>query len=356
MTPTTPDVTLFPRREWSAALTAAVREAPATALDYGAFEGDPTLRARLAGELGRTRGVICDPSQIIIVQGTAQGLDLALRVLQKRGARRVAVEDPSLHRQHDQVRGLGLDLIGQPVDQEGLLVDSLDADVVIVSPAHQFPTRAVLSGARRRALLDWVRDAHGVVIEDDYDAEFRYDRDPGRALQGLHPDGVIYIGTTSKTLAPALRLGWLVLPEPLVAEATATKRLLDDFSPTLEQLAFARMLARGDYQRQIRRARAVYRGRRDRMTQALAKHLPELAVSGVAAGLHVLLQLPVQSHDREIEAASRGAGIALEALTRYTLTDRGQHGLLLGYGRLHESVIPAAIAKLARVWSGVAVC
>ena len=276
MTPTTPDVTLFPRRQWSAALAIVVREAPAASLDYGPFQGDLTLRATLADELGRTRGVICDPSQIIIVQGTAQGIDLALRLLGDRGATRIAVEDPSLHRQHDQVRALGLSLVGQPVDEEGLIVDGLEADAVIVSPAHQFPTGAVLSGTRRRALLDWSRDTGGLVIEDDYDAEFRYDREPVRALQGLNPDSVIYIGTASKTLAPALRLGWVVLPEPLLAQATAIKRLLDDFSPTLEQLAFARMLKRGDYQRQIRKARAIYRNRRDRITQALTDHLPEL--------------------------------------------------------------------------------
>ena len=171
----------------------------------------------------------------------------------------IAVEDPSLHRQHDQVRALGLSLVGQPVDKEGLIVDGLEADAVIVSPAHQFPTGAVLSGTRRRALLEWSRDTGGLVIEDDYDAEFRYDREPVRALQGLNPDSVIYMGTASKTLAPALRLGWVVLPELLLAQATAIKRLLDDFSPTLEQLAFARMLKRGDYQRQIRKARAIYR-------------------------------------------------------------------------------------------------
>ena len=235
MSPTTPDVTLFPRRQWSAALTAAVREAPAAALDYGRPQGDLSLRARLADELGRTRGVICDPSQILVVQGTTQGVDVVLRVLRDRGATHVAVEDPSLWRTRDQVRGLGLSLIGQPVDNEGLIVEGLDADIVVVSPAHQFPTGAVLSGSRRRALLNWSRETRGLVIEDDYDAEFRYDREPVRALQGLHPEGVIYLGTVSKTLAPALRLGWLVLPESLVAEATATKQLLDDFSPTLEQ-------------------------------------------------------------------------------------------------------------------------
>jgi GntR family transcriptional regulator/MocR family aminotransferase len=286
---------------------------------------------------------------VIIVQGATQGLDLALRVLRERGVTVVAVEDPSLQRQHDQIRGLDLKLVGQPVDRDGLVVEGLEGDVVIVSPAHHFPTGAVLSGARRRALLDWSDETGGLVIEDDYDAEFRYDREPVRALQGLRPDGVIYLGTVSKTLAPALRLGWLVLPEPLVPQATATKRLLDDFSPTLEQLAFARILESGDYQRQIRKTRAAYRARRDTLTHELTTYVPELPVSGVSAGLHVLLSLPREADERALEQSARDAGIALEALARYTLTDRGQRGLLLGYGRLHESAIPAAIAKLAPI-------
>jgi GntR family transcriptional regulator / MocR family aminotransferase len=349
MTPTTPDVTLFPRRQWSAALMVAVRDAPAAALDYGPFQGDLTLRTRLADELGRTRGVISDPSQILIVQGVAQGIDLVLRTLRDRGATRVAVEDPSLQRVHDQIRGLGLSLDGQPVDDEGLVVEGLDADVVIASPAHQFPTGAVLSGSRRRALLNWSRETGGLVIEDDYDAEFRYDREPVRALQGLHADGVIYMGTVSKTLAPALRLAWVVLPEPLVAGATATKRLLDDFSPTLEQLALARMIERGDYQRQIRKARAVYRARRDQLVAVLAQHLPELTISGVSAGLHVLLNLPAAVDDRMLERAALETGLRIEALARYTIQDRGKRGLLLGYGRMHETGLPAAVAKLGQL-------
>ena len=196
------------------------------------FRAMSRCAATLADELGRTRGVICDPSQILVVQGTTQGVDLALRVLRDRGATR----SPSKTRRCDdsttRSAGSGSSLVGQPVDDEGLIVDGLDADVVIVSPAHQFPTGAVLSGARRRALLNWSRDTGGLVIEDDYDAEFRYDREPVRALQGLHPEGVIYVGTVSKTLAPALRLGWLVLPEPLVAAAdgdqAAARRLLTD--------------------------------------------------------------------------------------------------------------------------------
>ena len=349
MTPTTPDVTLFPRREWASALATAVRDAPAAALDYGDPKGSLLLRQKLADELGRTRGVICDPGQIIVVQGASQGVDLALRALRDSGARRIAVEDPSLDRQQDQITGLGLELSAQPLDREGLIVDGLDAAAVIVSPAHQFPTGAVLSGARRRELIAWSRETGGVVIEDDYDAEFRYDREPVRALQGLHPDAVLYLGTTSKTLAPALRLGWLVVPAPLVEQFAAVKLLLDDFSPTLEQLAFAGMLERGQYQRHIRRARATYRARRDTLVSALAAHVPELRVGGVAAGLSVALYLPAGSDDRETERAALDAGIGVQALSRYAIEDRGDRGLVIGYGRMHETAIEPAIAALSRV-------
>jgi GntR family transcriptional regulator/MocR family aminotransferase len=349
MTPTTPDVTLFPAQRWASLLNEAVRGAPAAALDYGNPQGDRALRERLADELGRTRGVICEPSQIIIVQGSAQGIDLALRTLRNTGARRIAVEDPSLARQHRQIVGLDLELVGQPVDREGLIVERLDADAVIVSPAHQFPTGEVLSGWRRRELLDWSRATDGLVIEDDYDAEFRYDREPVRALQGMHPEGVMYLGTTSKTLAPALRLGWLVVPERIVEPMTALKELLDDFSPTLEQLAFALLIERGHYQRHIRKTRAIYRARRDRLTTALGEQLPQLPVSGVAAGLSVTLKLPAEVDDRELERTARDAGIALEGLTRYSINDHGQPGLVIGYGRLHESAVSPAVKALAAI-------
>ena len=349
MTPTTPDVTLFPRRQWATALAAAVREAPSSALDYGEPRGDVGLRELLADELGRTRGVICDPDHVIVVQGATQGVDLALRALREAGAAKIAVEDPSLDRQHKQIAAHGLELVGAPVDASGLIVAGLGADAVIVSPAHQFPTGAVLAGARRRELLDWSRETGGWVIEDDYDAEFRYDRDPVRALQGLHPDGVIYLGTTSKTLAPALRLGWMVAPEAMVERLAALKILLDDFSPTLEQLAFARWLERGHYQRQIRRLRGVYRKRRDRLVAALAELLPELGVAGVAAGLSVTLELPTGVDDTSLERSALAAGIRVESLSRYTIHDRGRRGLVIGYGRLHESAIRPAVSALAGV-------
>lgn len=346
LTPTTPDVTLFPRRQWATALAAAVREAPSAALDYGDPRGSLLLREKLADELGRTRGVICEPDQIIVVQGATQGVDLALRALRDMGAARIAVEDPSLDRQHKQIVGLGLELVGQPVDRDGLIVEGLAGNAVIVSPAHQFPTGAVLSGARRRALLAWSRETGGLIIEDDYDAEFRYDREPVRALQGLHPDGVIYAGTTAKTLAPSLRIGWLVVPEPLVERLAAIKELLDDLSPTLSQLALAQLLERGHYQRHIRRTRGVYRARRDRLAAALAEHFPGLDVFGVAAGLSVMLDLPARIDDRELERAALRAGVRVEALSRYAIHDRGTRGLVIGYGRVHESAIGPAIAAL----------
>ncbi len=310
-----------------------------------------TLRERLADELGRTRGVISEPAHIVIVQGTAQGLDIVLRMLHQSGARRIAVEDPSLDRQHQQITGIGLKLSGQPVDQDGLIVSGLDvdADAVIVSPAHQFPTGAVLSGARRRELLAWSQETGGLVIEDDYDAEFRYDREPVRALQGLQPDSVIYLGTTSKTLAPALRLGWLVAPRHLVEQLVAIKLLADDFSPTLEQLALARILQTGEYQRHIRKTRAAYRSRRNELIQALGEQFPQLTISGVAAGLSVTLNLPAHCSDTELERAAVAAGIRVEALSRYALGARPHPGLVIGYGRMHEAAIKPAIAALDQV-------
>jgi GntR family transcriptional regulator/MocR family aminotransferase len=291
--------------------------------------------------------VICEPDQIIVVQGTTQGVDLVLRVLRDTGAIRIAVEDPSLDRQHAQIVGLGLELVGQPVDGDGLIIDGFDADAVIVSPAHQFPTGAVLSGARRRELLAWTRETGALIIEDDYDAEFRYDREPVRALQGLDPERVIYAGTTSKTLAPALRIGWLVVPESLVEPLSAMKALLDDLSPTLEQLALAQLLGRGHYQRHIRRTRGVYRARRDRLAVALAGHFPGRSVFGVAAGLSVVLELP-GTDDRELDRAALQAGVRVEALSRYAIQDRGRRGLVIGCGGVHESAIDPAIAALRR--------
>jgi GntR family transcriptional regulator/MocR family aminotransferase len=283
------------------------------------------------------------------VQGTAQGVYLLLRVLFARGASRVAVEDPSHTTQHERIRAFGFELVPQPVDADGMAVAGLDADAVLVTPAHQFPLGSVLSGERRRDLLAWSRESAGLIIEDDYDAEFRYDREPVRALQGLAPEQVVQLGTISKTLAPALRLGWLVAPPELADDAVREKRLVDDFSPALDQLTLAELLTRGDYDRHVRRARAVYRTRRDRLLTALAKQLPELTIEGVAAGVHVLLRLPPGVSDRTIAEAASRARIAVPPLSAYRIRPGGDGGLVMGYGRLHEAAVNAATRALAKV-------
>jgi len=349
LTPTTPDVTLFPLARWLSASQQAARSAGAATLDYGESRGERVLREALADHLGRTRGVTAEPEQIVVVQGTAQAVDLLLRLLLQRGATRVAVEDPSHTRQHERIRTLGFELVPQPVDGRGLLVAGLAADAVLVTPAHQFPTGSVLSGERRRELLAWARASGGLVVEDDYDAEFRYDREPIRALQGLAPQHVVQVGTVSKTLAPALRLGWLVTPPALADDAERTKRLLDDFSPALDQLTLARFLTSGHYDRHVRRARSVYRARRDRLVAALAHELPDLAIEGVAAGVHVLLRLPPDIDDATVAEAAHRARIAVPPLSAFRVRPAGDGGLVVGYGRLHETAVAPATRALARV-------
>jgi GntR family transcriptional regulator/MocR family aminotransferase len=347
LSPTTPDVSLFSIARWLTAARAVARRLDARALDYRESRGEQVLRTALADHLGRTRGVIADPAQIVIVQGTAQSVDLLLRLLRARGASRVAVEDPSHVTQQERIRSLGLDVVPRSVDSDGFIVNDLDADAALVTPAHQFPTGCVLSGQRRRQLITWAQANNTVIIEDDYDAEFRYDREPVRALQGLAPEHVVQLGTVSKTLVPALRLGWLVVPHHLADEAERTKRLLDDFSPALDQLTLAEFLIRGDYDRHVRRARSVYRGRRDRLLAALAKQLPELSIEGVAAGMHVLLRLPPGVDDYAIAADATRAGIRVPALSAFHILPPPSGGLVIGYGRLPDLAVEPAIQALA---------
>jgi GntR family transcriptional regulator/MocR family aminotransferase len=351
--PTTPDVTLFPRRLFAAALADAARNASAAALDYGDPAGLAELRHALADHLGLTRGVVTTPEQIIVTQGTAQAIDLVLRVLRERGLTSVALEDPSLGSQQRRVRSHGLKVIGQPVDARGLIVDGLHGDAAIVMPAHQFPTGTVLGGERRRELVEWARTGGCYLIEDDYDAEFRYDRAAVRALQGLEPERVIYTGTTSKTLAPGLRLGWIAAPVALVDALRETKNLLDAGSPALPQLAFARILRTGDYARHVRRVRAVYRRRRDVLIAELASQLPDIRVEGVAAGVHLLARLALDLDDVRVVEAAAARGLRVEALSPHSITPVPSSGLVLGYGRVHETSIPAAVAELAATFAAM---
>jgi GntR family transcriptional regulator / MocR family aminotransferase len=349
LTPTTPDVTVFPTRRWLAAYDRAARQASSATLDYRAPRGERALREVLADRLGRTRGVIADPDQIVVVQGTAQGADLLLRSLRARGATSIAVEDPSDTTQHERVRANALELVAQPVDSRGVVVDGLAADALLLTPAHQFPTGCVLSGDRRRSLVRWAVRSDALLIEDDYDAEFRYDREPVRALQGLATDHVVELGTVSKTLAPALRLGWVIAPHWLADDIERAKRLADGFSPALDQLALGRFIASGEYDRHLRRARATYRRRRDALVRSLTAHLPELPVEGVAAGVHLVLRLPPGCDDTAVVADAAKARILVEPLSRFCISITDQPGLVIGYGLLHETAADEVAQALARV-------
>jgi GntR family transcriptional regulator/MocR family aminotransferase len=350
LTPSTADLALFPFRAWSRSIRRVLGTLSPSRLDYADPRGDVALREALADHLGRTRGVVADPEQVIVVQGTAQGVDVVLRTLRAtRGATRIAVEDPSHPTQQERIRAHSLTLVPKRVDSGGIVVEGLDADCVLVTPAHQYPTGSVLSGERRRELLAWSSRTGGLIVEDDYDSEYRYDREPVGSLQGLAPQQVFHLGTVSKTLAPAIRLGWVIPPLDLVDALVANKRLVDDFSPTLEQLALADLLRQGEYDRHIRRAREVYRRRRDALLSALAGQLPHLRVEGVAAGLHLLLRLPAGVSDAEISITARHQGLDVPPLSAFRVTPGEPGGLVMGYGRLRDWEIAPTVRLLAEI-------
>lgn len=349
LAPWEPDFHLFPLRRWMSAAQRVARECDWPTLGYREYRGERVLRDALADRLGRTRGVIADPEQIIITQGSTQSVDLLLRVLRALRCTRFAVEDPSNPIHHKQVRANGLTLVSHPTDGAGLVVDGLRADAVLVTPAHQYPTGSVMSGERRLSLVGWAGTTDSLIIEDDHDAEFRYRDEPIRALQGLAADRVAHLGAVSMTLVPALRLGWLVVPPALLEEATRQKRLVDGFSPVLDQLTLASFLQRGEYDRHVRKARAVYRSRRDALVRALATHLPELDVTGDAAGLHVLLRLPAGIDDVAIARSAWEKRMRVRPLSSFYLRGPRANGLVIGYGRLHEASAMAVIGELAAV-------
>ncbi len=274
------DVSSFPRAAWLRAIRGALADAPNEVFGYLTGRGVPQLRTSLADYLNRVRGTVADPEQMVICTGYAQGVTLLIGVLAAAGARRLALEDPSSR--DDALlaaRAAGLDVVGIPVDGDGIRVDLLrdsGADAVILTPSHQWPTGSVLSARNRAAVIRWAAERGAVIVEDDYDAEYRYDRTPVGALQGLAPDHVVYAGSASKTLAPGIRLGWFVLPGHLTEPLAAAKIAADRGSPALEQLALADFVARGEFDRHLRRMRPIYRRRRDALLAALERHLPWL--------------------------------------------------------------------------------
>jgi GntR family transcriptional regulator/MocR family aminotransferase len=346
-----PDVSLFPRAAWLASLRRALRDAPDARLDYGDPRGAPELRVALAGYLGRVRGVVADPERTIVTSGMAQGMAIFARGLVALGGRTMAMEDPSSAPGRAQLASNGLELMPVAVDDQGLVVEELDLearppDAVMVTPAHQFPLGVVLSPERRAALVEWVARAGALVLEDDYDAEYRYDRLPVGAVQGLAPNRVAYAGSVSKTLAPGLRLGWLVAPERIAQAAAAAKATDDLGTPVVEQLALADFLERGELDRHLRRTRSIYRARRDALVSALARHLPGCRPTGVAAGLHLVVALPPGAGEVEVLEAARSRGVGLSGLSEHRIR-RGAPALLLGYGRIAEPAIDAGVRALA---------
>ena len=293
--PGLPDLAAFPHAAWVSALRRGLRAAPAISLGYGDPRGRPELRAALADYLARVRGVVADPDLIVVCGGFRHGLSLLARVLRERGARRVAMEEPGLDDHHLVLLTAGLETFPLAVDERGActqLLEETGAAAALIGPAHQFPSGALLQPERRAAALAWARAGDRLLIEDDYDAELRFDRPPVGALQSLDPERVVYGGTVSKTLAPGLRLGWLVLPAAL-ADAVGALREADDLhTPAPDQIAFAELLESGAYERHVRRMRARYRGRRDRVVTLLAERAPGITPVGISAGLRVLLELP----------------------------------------------------------------
>jgi GntR family transcriptional regulator/MocR family aminotransferase len=355
-----PDPALFPRQEWLRDLRGVLQEMPDSALLYPAPRGAEELRDALAAYLGRVRGVRAGPDQVVVCAGFSQALGVLCRALARRGARRVAVEDPCFAHHRRIVRSAGLQAVPVPVDRDGLQVsrlEDLDVDAVVLSPAHSYPVGAVLSADRRAELVEWARRADSLVVEDDYDAELRYDRTPIGALQSLDPERVVYGGTISKVLSPALRLGWLIAPAHLVDEIVRAKFLDDIASETIGQLTLARFVASGGLARHLRRVRPVYRARRDRLLAALATHLPAIRPRGEAAGLHLLLELPEGPDVEALVAAGAAHGVRFEdARPHWAGHDPSPPAVLIGYGALRASTVTADVAAVATHLHARALC
>lgn len=349
LTPGSPDVSTFPRSEWLAAARKALTAAPNEAFGYGDPRGRIELRRALADYLARARGVRADPEHIVIVSGYVQALSLLSEVLYAKGARTLSVEEFGYDLHWDIARSRGLDVVPLPVDAQGARTDQLQGQAALLTPAHQMPIGVPLAPERRTQAIEWARTFNGMLIEDDYDGEFRYDRQPVGALQALDPERVAYTGTASKSLAPGLRLAWMVVPQGLLEPLLAAKRTADLQTATLDQLTLAEFITSGHYDRHVRRCRLHYRRRRDRLVELLAARAPGVTVAGISAGLHVLLDVPGDAQDMVDRAARQGLGIT--TLDRYSfhrgMSDR--QALIVGYGTPPDHSYSGALDLLCQV-------
>jgi len=340
--PGLPDLAGFPRDRWLRSLRAAWREAPIDAVDYPDPRGVPALRETLAEYLGRVRGAAADPEQLIVCTGFSQGLSLIARWLRSRGVTSVALEDPGWHSHRLIIEQAGLAVEPIPVDGEGLRVDLLersDAAAVIVTPAHQFPTGAVLSSERRAALVEWAERGERLIVEDDFDAELRYDRTRVGALQGLAPERVAYVGSASKRLVPGMRLGWMLTPSWLGWPLISVKAIEDRGSEAIGQLALHDFIARGELDRHLRRMRLRYQRRREALLESLARHLPEARFEEGTAGLFELAILPEEVDESALVSAAASRGVGVEGLALHRFKPGGPAGLVLGFAGLPEPAI-----------------
>ena len=357
--PGTPDLAEFPREQWLNAARRALLAAPHEAFGIGDALGRVELRTALAGYLSRARGLYAEPERVVICSGFRHGLLLMTQVLKARRVRAVAVESYGLDIHRDLLAGSGLRIPPLYVDERGARVDDLKrmngVGAVLLTPAHQHPTGVALHPGRRAAVVDWARATGGLILEDDYDGEFRYDRQPVGAQQGLDPERVVYLGTVSKALAPGLRLAWMVLPEDLIAQVAEAKGNADWVSSTLDQLTLAEFITSGAYDRHVRSMRLRYRRRRDQLVAALAQRAPGIQVTGLAAGLQAVLRLPRGTEAAVVrEAARHGLAVSGIAEFRHEVAGSGwrlpeRDALVVNYAAPSDSAWAGTLDALCRV-------
>lgn len=348
-----PDAASFPRSAWLAAARRALTAAPNEAFGPGDPQGRPELRRALAEYLARARGVRTSPERIVVCSGVAHALRLLFGGRVLRGP--LAVESYGLAFHRSLLEEASVRTVPLPLDERGARTDELGSlkgvRTALLTPAHQFPTGGPLHPRRRVSAVDWARTRGGLILEDDYDGEFRYDREPVGAVQGLDPERVVYIGSLSKSLSPALRLGWMVLPEHLLVPVLTAKGEREAWTSVVDQLTLADFIDSGHYDRHIRRMRQRYRARRDRLVAALAAGAPHITPTGIAAGLHAVLRLPPGTERSVVEAAA-SRSVALDGLAGFrhpAATMPAHDGLVVGYATPPDHGYGPALEALCRV-------